>query len=111
MDSCIICYEDNNLILPKNYKCKCKYSIHQLCFDKMKEISQIDCPICRNKIYRNYNFDDNYQFNFIFFPRFLYFGFLLLLLILSVWIFIIIKLIYNKIKFFIMALYRLVLNH
>jgi hypothetical protein len=48
MDSCIICYENNNLIIPKN--CKCKITFHESCLEKMKKSLHIDCPMCRNKI-------------------------------------------------------------
>jgi len=48
MDSCIICYEDKNLILPPN--CKCKLVLHKICLEKMIQSLNIDCPMCRNKI-------------------------------------------------------------
>lgn len=48
MDSCIICYEDKNLILPQN--CKCKIMMHKQCLDKMIDCLDIDCPSCRHKI-------------------------------------------------------------
>jgi uncharacterized protein YqhQ len=56
MDSCIICYENKNLITPKN--CKCKITFHEICLDKMKKSLNIDCPMCRNKIkiYNNQNY-------------------------------------------------------
>jgi len=64
MDSCIICYESNNLIIPQN--CKCKTTFHEICLEKMKKSLKIDCPICRNKIIiydnsktRDINYNEN----------------------------------------------------
>jgi DNA-directed RNA polymerase subunit RPC12/RpoP len=55
MDSCIICYGNNNLIIPQN--CKCKITFHKICLEKMKQSLNIDCPMCRHKImiYNNKN--------------------------------------------------------
>jgi len=99
MASCIICYEDKNLLL-NNCKYKCIFKIHQKCLDKMKEISNIDCPICRNKIYKinfnNYNYNYNYtSFDLLFIPRIIILGLLIILFIFSIWIITIFKLIFK----------------
>ena len=60
MDSCIICYEDKNLILPQN--CNCKIMLHKQCLDKMIECLEIDCPSCRHKIIKK-NIYINNQIN------------------------------------------------
>jgi hypothetical protein len=99
MASCIICYEDKDLLL-NNCKYNCIFNIHQRCLDKMKEISNIDCPICRNKIYKinfiNYNHNYNYtSFDLLFFLRMLILGLLIILFIFSMWIITILKFIFK----------------
>jgi hypothetical protein len=104
MDSCIICYEDKDLFI-NNCKYKCIFNIHQKCLDKMKEISNIDCPICRNKIYKinynNYNYNYNYvSFDLLFFFKMILLGLLIILFIFSIWIITILKIIFKLFQFF-----------
>ena len=66
MDSCIICYEDKNLILPQN--CNCKIMLHKQCLDKMIECLDIDCPSCRHKIIKK-NVYFNNQINYVHYSR------------------------------------------
>lgn len=101
MDSCIICYENKDLLLNK-CKYTCIFNIHQKCLDEMKEISNIDCPICRNKIYKiNYNYNNNYvSFDLLFFFKMLLLGLLIILFIFSIWIITIIKIIFKLFQFF-----------
>ena len=66
MDSCIICYEDKNLILPQN--CNCKIMLHKQCLDKMIECLDIDCPSCRHKIIKK-NVYSNNQINYSHYSR------------------------------------------
>ena len=106
MESCIICYEDKDLLLNK-CKYNCIFNIHQQCLDKMKELSNINCPICRNKIYKinfNNNYNNYYNYNnsldLLFFPRLLFLGLLIILFIISIWIINLLKLIFKLFQFF-----------
>jgi len=110
MDSCIICYENNNLIIPKN--CKCKITFHENCLDKMKKSLNIDCPMCRNKIMifnksetntRNYNL--NYNENRI--HPIIYFIYIITLLLLIIFILIIFGLIIKIFNFFSPTLFKI----
>lgn len=62
MDSCIICYENKNLILPQN--CKCKIMMHKQCLDKMIDCLDIDCPSCRHKIIKKNVYSNNETNNY-----------------------------------------------
>jgi len=87
MDSCIICYEDKNLILPQN--CNCKIMLHKQCLDKMIECLDIDCPSCRHKIIKK-NVYINNQNNYSHYSRpslrifFCFFIILLLIFLLAI---------------------------
>lgn len=104
MDSCIICYENNNLIIPEN--CKCKITFHESCLDKMKQSLNIDCPMCRNKIIiynrskidiRNYprNYNENRIHPIIYFIQ------IITIIFLLVFILLIFNFIFSIIKIFI----------
>lgn len=100
MDSCIICYENNNLIIPEN--CKCKITFHKSCLDKMKQSLNIDCPMCRNKIiiYNRSKIDNrNYNENRI--HPIIYFIQIITIIFLLVFILLIFNFIFSIIKIFI----------
>ena len=88
MDSCIICFEDNNLIKPQN--CNCKIYMHTHCLEKMIKCLNIDCPLCRHKIEKNIVIIGMRHT-----PNYLYIIFLFLLLTITIFLFNILKIIYK----------------
>lgn len=95
MDSCIVCYEDKNLILPPN--CQCKIVLHKICLEKMIQSLNIDCPMCRNKI-KNYKViinNDDRTHPLINLPKIIFTLLMIFFLILLSFIFLIINFFLN----------------
>lgn len=86
MDSCIICYEENDLIYPKN--CNCRVLLHDTCLEKLIETCNIDCPICRNPVlYEEHRpvilYGNNVFYLVFLISTYTYLLFLMLLIVLS----------------------------
>ncbi len=58
INNCIICLNNNPIIIQFNGSCNCKPFIHSNCLNEWLEKNNLTCPICRKK-YKPTNISNN----------------------------------------------------